>query len=165
MKHLNRLLITFCLIAHVTTIQAQKTIPATGGNASGAGGSASYSVGQVAYTTNTGTNASVAQGVQQPYEISNITGIEEALGIILECSIYPNPTNGKLNIELIATEQTDIQFTLTDITGQTVIKGIYTFGLGVTTKNIDLPELSNGLYILKLQTDKNYYSEKIIIEK
>lgn len=53
----------------LTGLQAQESVNATGGNASGSGGSASYSVGQVVYTTNTGTNGTVAQGVQQPFEI------------------------------------------------------------------------------------------------
>ena len=44
---------------------AQDAIPATGGDATGSGGSASYTVGQIGYTTNTGTNGSVAEGVQQ----------------------------------------------------------------------------------------------------
>jgi hypothetical protein len=76
----------------LTGLQAQEVIPSSGGNASGSGGSASYSVGQMVYTTHTGTNGSVAQGVQQPYEISVITAIEEAKDITLQCSAYPNPT-------------------------------------------------------------------------
>lgn len=54
----------------ITTAQAQQATTATGGNASGSGGPVAYSVGQVVYTTNTSSNGSVAQGVQQPYEIS-----------------------------------------------------------------------------------------------
>ena len=68
-------LMVFCLTGFVTAIQAQKTIPSSGGNASGTGGKISYTVGQVVYTTNKGSNGSAAQGVQQPYEISAITGI------------------------------------------------------------------------------------------
>ena len=67
----------------LTGLQAQTSVNATGGDASGSGGSVSYSVGQVVYTTNTGTSGSVAQGVQQPYEISVVTAIEEAKGINL----------------------------------------------------------------------------------
>ncbi|MGC8754863.1 MAG: hypothetical protein ACP5QJ_07625, partial [Thermosulfidibacteraceae bacterium] len=61
----------------LTGLQAQESVNATGGNASGNGGTVAYSVGQVVYTTNTGTNGSVAQGVQQPFEISVVSGIEE----------------------------------------------------------------------------------------
>jgi hypothetical protein len=55
-------LIALCLFEYGTTIQAQNTIPASGGNASGSG-TASYSVGQVMYQTHTGTNGSVSEGV------------------------------------------------------------------------------------------------------
>ena len=47
----------------LTRLQAQESVNATSGNASGSGGSVSYSVGQVAYQTNTGTSNSVAEGV------------------------------------------------------------------------------------------------------
>lgn len=93
MKHITKILITFCLFGYGTILLSQNAIPATGGNASGSGGSVSYSVGQVTYLINTGTSGSVAQGVQQPYEISVVTGIEEASGIELEFSVYPNPAS------------------------------------------------------------------------
>jgi hypothetical protein len=82
----------FLLGLGLAGLQAQEAILAAGGDASGSGGSISYSVGQVVYTTSTGTNGySVAAGVQQPYEIQSPTGLEEASGIQLECMVYPNP--------------------------------------------------------------------------
>jgi len=84
----------------LTGLQAQTSINATDGNASGSGGSVSYSVGQVVYTTNTGTTGSVAQGVQQPFEILVVTGLEEAKGINLSVSAYPNPTTDYLTLEV-----------------------------------------------------------------
>ncbi|MEJ5266144.1 MAG: hypothetical protein WHT29_12590, partial [Bacteroidales bacterium] len=86
----------------LTGLQAQESVNATGGNAFGSGGSVSYSVGQVVYTTNSGTNGSVAQGVQQPYEISVVTGLEEAKGINLSVSAYPNPTTDYLTLRIDA---------------------------------------------------------------
>jgi hypothetical protein len=53
----------------LTGLQAQQTIPATGGLATGSGGTVSYTVGQVADTTQTGSGGTVTQGVQQPFEI------------------------------------------------------------------------------------------------
>ena len=84
----------------LTGLQAQEAIPAAGGNASGSGGSVSYSVGKVAYQTHTGTNGSVAEGVQQPFEISVVTGIEEAEGINLSVRAYPNPTTDYLTLSI-----------------------------------------------------------------
>jgi len=84
----------------LTGLQAQKVIPATGGEVSGGGGSVSYTIGQVVYTTNTGTNGSVAQGVQQPYEISMVTGIERTAKFKLELTVYPNPTVDHLILKI-----------------------------------------------------------------
>lgn len=159
MKHLNRLLITFCLIAHVTIIQAQTTIPATGGNANGSGGSASYSVGQVAYTTNTGTNASVAQGVQQAYEISNITGIEEALGISLEIMVYPNPTTDFLTLSVDNFEASNLSYYLYDINGRL----LETQKLEGKQTSISMSNLAPAIYFLKVsEGSKELRTFKII---
>jgi len=102
----------------LTGLQAQTSINATGGNASGSGGSSSYSVGQVAYQTHTGTNGSVAQGVQQPFEISVVTAIEEAKGINLSVSAYPNPTTDYLTLEVKEFELSNMSFQLYDMSGK-----------------------------------------------
>jgi len=102
----------------LTGLQAQTSINATGGDASGSGGSASYSVGQVVYTTNTGTNGTVAQGVQQPYEISVVTGIEEAKGINLSVTAYPNPTTGYLTLSIAEFEISNLSYQLYDMNGK-----------------------------------------------
>jgi len=102
----------------LTGLYAQESFIATGGNASGGGGSASYSVGQVVYTTNTGTNGSATHGVQQPYEISVITAIEEAKGINLSVLAYPNPTTDYLTLEVKDFELSNIHFQLYDMNGK-----------------------------------------------
>ena len=91
-------LLTFTV--SLSTATAQENANAAGGDALGSGGTASYSVGQVLYTTNTGTNGSVAQGVQQPYEISVVTGLEEVKGINLSVEAYPNPTTDFLTLSI-----------------------------------------------------------------
>jgi len=102
----------------LTGLYAQESVNATGSNASGSGGSASYSVGQVVYTTHTGTTGSVAQGVQQPYEISVVTAIEEAKGINLSVSAYPNPTTDYLTLEMKDFELSNLHFQLYDMSGK-----------------------------------------------
>ncbi len=105
-------------IFSLSTLSAQESVNATGGNASGSGGSASYSVGQVVYTTNTGTSGSVAQGVQQPFEISVVTAIEEAKRINLSVSAYPNPTTDFLELKVESEKLKDLSFQLYDISGK-----------------------------------------------
>ena len=102
----------------LTGLQAQTSVNATGGDASGSGGSASYSVGQVVYNANTGTNGSVAEGVQQPYEISVVTGLEEAKGINLSVSAYPNPTTDYLQLKVESEKLKDLSYQLYDMQGK-----------------------------------------------
>ena len=102
----------------LTGLQAQEVIPTTGGNASGGGGSVSYSIGQVVYITNTGTNGSVAQGVQQPYEISVATGLEEAKGINLMISAFPNHTRDHLILSVADFDVSKLTYQLYDISGK-----------------------------------------------
>ena len=102
----------------LTGLQAQTSVNATGGNASGSGGSASYSVGQLAYTTNTGTNGSVSEGVQQPFEISVVTGIEEAKGINLSVTAYPNPTTDYLTLSIADFDASKLSYQLYDMNGK-----------------------------------------------
>ena len=105
----------------ITRLQAQETIPAAGGNASGSGGTVSYSVGQISNTTHTGTTGSVAQGVQQPYEISDITGIQEANEISLNCAVYPNPATDFLTLKVDGSADLTLQslaYQLCDVSGK-----------------------------------------------
>ncbi len=119
MKHKKLKLSALLLLGFgLTGLQAQTSVNATGGNASGSGGSVSYSVGQVVYTTNTGSNGYVAQGVQQPYEISVVTGLEEAKGINLSVSAYPNPTTDYLTLNIGEFDISNLSYQLYDINGK-----------------------------------------------
>lgn len=102
----------------LTGLQAQESINATGSNASGGGGSVSYSVGQVAYQTHTETSGSVSEGVQQLFEISVVTAIEEAKGINLSVSAYPNPTTDYLTLRIDEFEISNLSFQLYDMNGK-----------------------------------------------
>ncbi len=113
-----QIVLTCIMLLGVVFAQAQNSATTSGGEASGSGGSSSYSVGQVVYTTNTGTNGSVAQGVQQPYEISVVTGIEEAKDINLSVSMYPNPTTDFLQLKVESEKLKDLSYQLYDITGK-----------------------------------------------
>ena len=89
-----------------------------GGTTSGSGGSVSYSVGQVVYTTNSSGFGSVSQGVQQPYEISVVTGLEEAKDIILSYSAYPNPVTDYLTLKIEDYEYEKLSYKLFDSNGK-----------------------------------------------
>ncbi|QGY43756.1 T9SS type A sorting domain-containing protein [Maribellus comscasis] len=104
----------------LTGLQAQESVNTSGGNASGSGGSVSYSYGQMVYQTHTGTNGSVAEGVQQAYEISVLTGIDGAKEIKLLVSAYPNPTTDYLTLSISEFDVSDLSYLLFDMNGKLI---------------------------------------------
>ena len=147
----------------LTGLKAQEGINATGGNATGSGGSASYSVGQVVYTTNTGANGTVAQGVQQPFEISVVVGIHET-GINLSISAYPNPTKENLILLVSNTGQSNYDLThfsyrLCDIQG----KVLQNVKITDEQTNIVMHNLAPAVYFVNvLDGNKKVKTFKII---
>lgn len=115
---IKQILLMCLMLLGVVLAQAQTTATTSGGEATGNGGTVSYTVGQVVYQTHSGTNGSVAEGVQQPYEISVVTGIEEAKGINLLVSAYPNPTTDYLTLEIKDFELSNLSFQLYDLNGK-----------------------------------------------
>lgn len=109
-------LLTFAF--SLSTATAQESVNATGGDASGSGGSASYTVGQLVYQTHTGTSGSVMGGVQQPYEITVVTGLEEVKGINLSVSAYPNPTTDYLELKVESKKLKGFIYQLYDLNGK-----------------------------------------------
>ncbi len=143
----------------LTGLHAQESFNATGGNSLGSGGSVSYSVGQVVYTTDTGTNGSVAQGVQQPYEISVVTAIEEAKGISLMIAAYPNPATDYLHLKIESEKLEDLSFQLYDISGRLLQNEIIT---DIQT-SIFMGDLLPAIYFVKVvQGNKELKTFKII---
>ncbi len=147
-------MLLFLLSIGLTGLQAQVSINSTGGNASGSGGSVSYSVGQLTYQTHTGTNGSVAEGVQQAYEISVVTGIVEAKGINLSLKAYPNPTTDNLTLSIDASTSLNIQsmsYQLFDINGRLLQNG----QIASMQTSIEMSNLRPATYFLKVIHSSN----------
>ena len=140
---------------------AQELPNVSGGDALGSGGSSSYSIGQIAYTTNVGITGSVAQGVQQAYEFSITTGQEEA-SINLSFSTFPNPTTNFLILQVDALESSSLAYQLYDLNGKLLDQQEIT-----NTQTCILMEyLSVSSYFLKvIQNDKVVKTFRILKTK
>ena len=121
MKHKKTFMSAAFLLLGLGGLHAQENAVTTGGEVTGAGGTASYSVGQVVYTTNTGTNGSVAQGVQQAYEIFTVGIKETELNISL--SVYPNPTADNLTLQISDYNNEKLSYQLFDMQGKLLNNG------------------------------------------
>ncbi len=133
----------------VCLAQAQESVNSTGGNATGSGGTVSYSIGQVVYTTNTGSNGSVAQGVQQPYEILTV-GINENEPKI-SLSVFPNPIGDNLILQVNDFEHSTLNFQLCDIQGKQISKG----QIIAKQTQINTASLSSATYFIHVVNQEN----------
>ena len=157
MKH-KKVKLSVFLLGLGLTAQAQQATTATGGDASGSGGTVAYSVGQIVYTTNIGTTGSVAQGVQQPFEISVVLGIDNN-AINLEVTAYPNPTTNYLTLNICKTALSTLNFQLYDIIG----KLIESKKIKSSIETIDMENLPTATYFLKVaDNNKEVKTFKII---
>ena len=143
MRSLTAIIALICTVG----LHAQETVPATGGEATGTGGTASYTIGQVVYTTATGTNGSVAQGVQQPYEISTTLGINET-AINLEMNVYPNPTTNYLTLKVEKTE--GLTFQLYNLQGKVITNK----KVNSATTTVAMENLPTATYFLNVVKNK-----------
>jgi hypothetical protein len=144
----------------VVTAQAQQATTATGGTASGSGGTVAYSVGQVVYTTNTGSNGSVAQGVQQPYEIFVELGVENP-EISLTMQAYPNPTFDNLTLNVGNNELSNLNFQLIDLNGRVIENRIISNAI----ETIGMENVAAAVYFLKVTRSNTEIKTFKIIKK
>jgi hypothetical protein len=159
MKQTKRTVFFLCFfLSLITTIRAQQGTVASGGDASGTGGSVNYSIGQTDYITETGSTGSVAQGLQQPYEIYVVTGIENT-AINLSATVYPNPAVDLVTLSITEAPTGNMTFILCDVQGK-IIKQEKLNGPQTV---ISMSELGKAAYLIKvLNNDKEIKTFKII---
>ena len=80
-------------------------------------------------------------------------------------NIYPNPANTDLFLEINTIRPTDVQVSVLNLLGQTVINTRFDLGQGLNKNQINLTELEAGLYILQMQSGDESYMKKVVIEK
>jgi len=149
--------LAFLLSFSVNAQTSHQVLSATGGDASGSGGTVAYSVGQIVYSTSTGTTGSVAQGVEQAYEISSVGIKETALNISL--SIFPNPTNDFLTLKVEDYNNEALSYYLIDEQGKLVLNQQITN----QDTQVAMSTLARGAYFINvLQANKKIQTFKII---
>ena len=141
-------------------IHAQDAKIVSGGEAVGTGGSVNYSLGQLGYCTHTSTYASMAGGVQQPYEISVVAGSEGNNGIRLSVLAYPNPSANHLMVEVKNHTLQEIGFKLYDLQGVLLLS----VENAVILNSIDMSSLTPAAYFLKVYQEDTELKTFIIIK-
>ena len=139
--------------------QAQESANASGGDATGSGGTVAYSVGQVVYTSNTGSSGSVAQGVQHAYEIFTVGIKETELNISL--TAFPNPTTENLTLQISDYNNEKLWYQLFDMQGKQLSNGQVT----AEQTQISLNSLPTATYFINIVNQENKKVQSFKITK
>lgn len=141
---MKKIILIAIVILGTQSIYSQETIPTSGGDATGSGGSSSYSVGQLVYTTNTG-GGTVSQGVQQSIELYTLSN-PDLTTVNLTAVTYPNPTTDYIVLKISDSSLEKLSYQLIDINGKTITNGNITDAV----TQIAMQRLVMGIYILKI---------------
>ena len=144
-----------CLWSVNQVVFSQQTTLTAGGDAVGSNGSVSYSIGQVVFSVTNNENASINEGVQQPYIILLTTGSME--DVSLKCKAFPNPTVDVLH--LVTGDLEGCEYSLYTDSGQKLT----TKPILSTNTEINMSTYKAGVYILRVKSaHKEYKTFKIL---
>ena len=147
-------------ILSLATIGYSQTAVVTAGNDfTNNSGSLSYSLGQVVYTTNTGSDGTVSEGVQQAYEIFTLKVEDHRLKPSM--TVYPNPTEDIVNLRIDDLNSDKLSYMLFDLQGRLIKQGKLTENF-TPIKVQDLPSAS---YIMKISKNHKAFKSFKIIKK
>jgi hypothetical protein len=160
MKRTTLLAIAACLLFAKHSMHSQETISTAGGKATGSGGSSTYTIGQLVYTTQTESNGSISQGVQQAYEFQTLSNQELTI-VNLKASMYPNPTSNHVTVRISDSALKDFKYTLFDLGGKTITNRV----IRTVKTKVDMHHLAIGIYLLKISKKQQVLKTFRIIKK
>jgi hypothetical protein len=148
------ILVCAILLTGLQSVKGQSiwpsTVNAAGGSGTVAGSTFDWSVGEMAIvSTFTSPSFVVTQGMLQP--LVNDLSIEPAeLNKYLR--VFPNPTDGIMNIELISLQNGSLCYKLMDVTGKILVEKNTSVKQGTNTLQLDMAPLAPATYMLQVSS-------------
>ncbi|MEP7169354.1 MAG: T9SS type A sorting domain-containing protein [Bacteroidota bacterium] len=121
-------------------------------------GSFSATAGEMTMVETFHVNTFLTQGFQQPVPDTVINvGIGELNGAGLEIKIFPNPVINHLSVSIYADKIKMYRIRISDIIGQEISSSVYYPSAMGAAYDIDVSALSEGIYLLTLESaDKKF---------
>lgn len=107
-------------------------------------------------------NADFGAGVQYDFMLPAMVNSEETTDHLQLFSAYPNPTNDVLNIDLMGYEGKELRLQLFDLTGKMVIEKTFQSVSEKETTQLELGDLSAGMYILRCTDGKKSWAREVV---
>ncbi len=81
-----------------------------------------------------------------------------------DVKIYPNPADNQLNISFVVKDNVDLEISLSDISGRTIMQDIYSASQGVNLVKLDINNISRGVYLLNIGDENSSLIYKVVVK-
>jgi hypothetical protein len=95
--------------------------------------------------------------------IDPCTGIPDPATLKLGLQVSPNPTSGVFKMTITNGNKGPVELVITDVTGRTVLQQTMTFNKQIVSIPVDLGKQPDGIYIVKLKSDHETQTEKVVV--
>jgi len=110
-------------------------------------------------------NTAGASNMIQVSVVNATTGIVQYTNVNANIALYPNPSTGMVNLSISNLSDTKVQISISNILGEVVYNTQEAVSNNALNKTIDLQNMANGAYFMKVIAGGKSYSNKIIINK
>jgi subtilisin family serine protease len=93
------------------------------------------------------------------------SSIAEVKNSNLGMQLFPNPAANKCMLTLNSLSNEKASISILDVMGKLVYEGSYKLGIGKYNIDLNLTDLTNGVYYVKVSQSKNVQTEKLLIQR
>jgi hypothetical protein len=94
-----------------------------------------------------------------------IVGMNEENALANSLIVFPNPSNGLVNVAYTTAASTQATFQVRNVLGEVVMSVNQSIGAGAQRQTLDMGALSNGMYELTITADGLRASRKVSLNK
>jgi len=157
MKRSTLILILLVFSLSLSSQVKQEVIASAGGYSQSGGVSLSWTLGETVIPAYKSGDVVLTQGFQQQISVATI---KKELEIQVDILVYPNPASDVLNIRFGSSLPSEIDLALLDSNGRVVKSEV--IESAVIEKQLNLQELPEGIYILRLTKGKLVNVYKVV---
>lgn len=111
------------------------------------------------------TDALGCQKTSAPLQVTITALPPEVIAREIKLSLSPNPNKGLFNLSFEVKEKADLAIELLNSAGQRVFNQSYPAFIGTFSKQMNVGNVNDGYYVLKILHNKKTYLQKVIIIK
>jgi len=145
------LLVCFTVTANAQTV-SPNVFSSAGAFTTSSTNSLSYTIGEPMITTLSSSSVILTQGFQQP-SLLNVDAVNYINGEKYDIVVYPNPTEGFINVSIKAINGKDISLQVFDVLGRNIYTTGNVLSNGEYLTILDFTSFTQGIYFLSVYSE------------